>query len=153
MYLILTSSIHRTLLHQYLFLEESVEIRLFTLRTLRVCVCLKCDTESPHRYKRAKAQIPAGISEQPDSTETTSQNHRSKMKAWFVLFLLLPLCMGKSFHIVCYHCWRFLLCCCKWWILAENSWSQFLQYSHIFLFTFKREDFDNFLYGDFNKKL
>lgn len=140
MYLILTSSIHRTLLHQYLFLEESVEIRLFTLRTLRVCVCLKCDTESPHRYKRAKAQIPASISEQPDSTETTSQNHRSKMKAWFVLFLLLPLCMGKSFHIVCYHCWRFLLCCFKWWILDENSWSVVNFYNtHVFFFLLSKK--------------
>ncbi len=99
------------------------------------CVFDTRNPASPHRYKRPKAQIPASISEQPESSETTSQNHRSKMKAWFVLFLLLPLCMGKSFHIVCYHCWRFLLYNCMWWILAENSWGV-VNFNNTYIFFF-----------------
>lgn len=95
-YLMLTSSIHRT--NTSLFVPRSVrgDKTVYTLHTACMCVFDTRNPASPHRYKRPKPQIPAGISEHPESTETTSQNHRSKMKAWFVLFLLLlPLCMGK----------------------------------------------------------
>uniref|UniRef100_A0A8C2ESC9 Wu:fj16a03 n=2 Tax=Cyprinus carpio TaxID=7962 RepID=A0A8C2ESC9_CYPCA len=95
----LTSSIQRTLFHLYLFLQGDKTV--YTLHTACMCVFDTRDPVSPHRYKRAKAQISADISEQPDRTETASQNLRSKMKAWFVLFLLLPLCMADH-YIECY---------------------------------------------------
>lgn len=126
----------------YLFLKVSQEIRLFTLCTLCVWVCLKhvALAYPQQHYKRPKVQIPTDISKELDNSDTASPKHRSTMKAWFVLLLLLPLCMGKS-ETACISClinhirsfavrWRNFVA-----ELAENRWNDVDFYSISWFFS------------------